>query len=80
MQAFGKVEIDARAIPFDVLSISGHKIGAPKGIGAVFIRRGTSIEPLFHGGSQDRGRRPGTENVAAVDRLRARRRAGGGRA
>jgi cysteine desulfurase len=66
VQAFGKVEIDARAVPFDVLSISGHKIGAPKGIGAVFIRRGTIIEPLFHGGAQDRGRRPGTENVAAV--------------
>jgi cysteine desulfurase len=66
VQAFGKVVIDARAVPFDVLSVSGHKIGAPKGIGAVFIRRGTVIEPLFHGGSQDRGRRPGTENVAAV--------------
>ena len=66
VQAFGKVVIDAKAIPFDVLSVSGHKIGAPKGIGAVFIRRGTIIEPLFHGGEQDRGRRPGTENVAAT--------------
>jgi cysteine desulfurase len=66
VQAFGKIEIDARAIPFDILTVSGHKIGAPKGIGAVYIRRGTVIEPLFHGGSQDRGRRPGTENVAAV--------------
>jgi len=66
VQAFGKIAIDARAIPFDVLTVSGHKIGAPKGIGAVFIRRGTSIEPLFYGGTQDRGRRPGTENVAAV--------------
>ena len=66
VQAFGKIDIDARATPFDVLSISGHKIGAPKGIGAVYIRRGTVIEPLFHGGTQDRGRRPGTENVAAV--------------
>jgi cysteine desulfurase len=64
VQAFGKVEIDARKTPFDFLSISGHKIGAPKGIGAMFIRRGTAIEPLFFGGSQDRGRRPGTENVA----------------
>jgi cysteine desulfurase len=44
--------------------VSGHKIGAPKGIGAMFIRRGMVIEPLLHGGSQDRGRRPGTENVA----------------
>jgi cysteine desulfurase len=66
VQAFGKVAIDAKAIPFDVLSVSGHKIGAPKGIGAVFIRRGTTIAPLFHGGEQDRGRRPGTENVAAT--------------
>jgi cysteine desulfurase len=40
-------------------------VGAPKGIGAMFVRRGTPLEPLFHGGSQDRGRRPGTENVAA---------------
>ena len=64
VQAFGKVEIDARKTPFDFLSISGHKIGAPKGIGAMFIRRGTPLEPLFFGGSQDRGRRPGTENVA----------------
>jgi cysteine desulfurase len=64
VQAFGKVEIDARRTPFDLLSISGHKIGAPKGIGALFIRRGTPMEPLLFGGSQDRGRRPGTENVA----------------
>jgi cysteine desulfurase len=66
VQAFGKVEVDARKTPFDLLSISGHKIGAPKGCGAMFIRRGTPLEPLFHGGSQDRGRRPGTENVAAI--------------
>jgi cysteine desulfurase len=66
VQAFGKVEIDAKKIAFDFLTVSGHKIGAPKGIGAAFVRRGTSIEPLFHGGSQDRGRRPGTENVAMV--------------
>jgi cysteine desulfurase len=64
VQAFGKVKIDAANQQFDLLSISGHKIGAPKGIGALFIRRGTQIEPLMHGGSQDRGRRPGTENVA----------------
>lgn len=66
VQAFGKVAIDAKKVPFDILSISGHKIGAPKGCGAVFVRRGIAIEPLFHGGSQDRGRRPGTENVAAA--------------
>jgi cysteine desulfurase len=66
VQAFGKIAIDAKAAPFDILTVSGHKIGAPKGIGAVFLRRGTSIVPLFHGGAQDRGRRPGTENVASV--------------
>lgn len=72
VQAFGKVAIDASQTPFDCLSISGHKIGAPKGIGAMFIRRGTAFEPLMHGGSQDRGRRPGTENVAmAVGLARA---------
>jgi len=64
VQAFGKVDFDVRKVPVDLLTISGHKIGAPKGIGAMFIRRGTKIDPMFHGGSQDRGRRPGTENVA----------------
>jgi cysteine desulfurase len=64
VQAFGKLPIDLTTLPVDLLSLSGHKIGAPKGIGAIFIRRGTPFEPLFHGGSQDRGRRPGTENVA----------------
>ena len=72
VQAFGKVVIDAKSTPFDMLTISGHKIGAPKGIGAIFIRRGTPLRPLLHGGSQDRGRRPGTENVAfAVGLARA---------
>lgn len=64
VQAFAKLPIDVSQVPVSLLSVSGHKIGAPKGCGALFIRRGTSIEPLFHGGSQDRGRRPGTENVA----------------
>lgn len=66
VQAFGKVPIDARTQHFDLLTISGHKFGAPKGVGALFIRRGTNLEPLLHGGTQDRGRRPGTENVAAA--------------
>ena len=64
VQAFGKVHVDARTQPFDLMAISGHKIGAPKGVGALYVRRGTAIEPLMHGGAQDRGRRPGTENVA----------------
>ena len=63
VQAFGKIEFDLRTLPVDLLTISGHKIGAPKGIGALFIRRGVELEPLMFGGSQDRGRRPGTENV-----------------
>jgi cysteine desulfurase len=72
VQAFGKVVVDARTTHFDLLSISGHKIGAPKGIGALYVRRGTPIEPLMFGGAQDRGRRPGTENVAmAVGLARA---------
>lgn len=72
VQAFGKVIVDARETPFDMLSLSGHKIGAPKGIGALYVRRGTPIEPLMFGGEQDRGRRPGTENVAmAVGLARA---------
>ena len=66
VQAFGKIAIDASKIPFDALSLSGHKIGAPKGCGAMYTRRGTAFESLFHGGSQERGRRPGTENVAAA--------------
>jgi cysteine desulfurase len=66
VQAFGRVEIDARKVSFDALTISGHKIGAPKGCGAIFVRRGTVLESLFHGGTQERGKRPGTENVAAA--------------
>lgn len=64
VQAFAKVDVNAREIPFDLLTISGHKLGAPKGVGALYIRRGTPLEPMLHGGSQDRGRRAGTENVA----------------
>ncbi len=66
VQAFARLPIDAATVPFDVLSISGHKFCAPKGIGAIFIRRGAPVDPLLHGGAQNRGRRPGTENVAAA--------------
>lgn len=66
VQAFGHIAVSAKAAPFDFLSLSGHKIGAPKGIGAFYIRRGTPVEPLQFGGSQNRGVRPGTENVAAA--------------
>lgn len=64
VQAFGKLPIDTAGMLVDLLTISGHKIGAPKGIGALYVRRGTPLAPLLHGGAQDRGRRPGTENVA----------------
>ncbi|MCU0625442.1 MAG: cysteine desulfurase [Gemmatimonadaceae bacterium] len=66
VQAFGKLPIDLRTLPVDLLAMSGHKLGGPKGIGALFVRRGTPLAPLLHGGAQDRGRRPGTENVAAA--------------
>jgi cysteine desulfurase len=65
VQAFGKVKIDAREVPFDYFAFSGHKIGVPKGIGALYVRRGSPLEPLQYGGAQNRGIRPGTENVAA---------------
>jgi cysteine desulfurase len=72
VQAFGKLPIDAATQPFDLLTLSGHKIGAPKGIGALYVRRGTPLSPRTHGGGQERGVRPGTENVAfAVGLARA---------
>jgi cysteine desulfurase len=58
VQAFGRVDVDVRRVCVDLLTLSGHKLGAPKGVGAVYVRRGTPLEPLFHGGVQDRGRRP----------------------
>ncbi len=64
VQAFGRLRVDVREVPVDLLTLSGHKLGAPKGVGALYVRRGTALAPLFHGGAQDRGRRPGTENVA----------------
>lgn len=66
VQSFGKLPLDAERLCVDLLSLSGHKIHGPKGIGALFIRRGTRMQPLFHGGTQERSRRAGTENVAAA--------------
>jgi cysteine desulfurase len=62
-QATGKIPLDVRDIGADFLSIAGHKLYAPKGIGALFMRRGLEIEPLIHGAPQESGRRGGTENV-----------------
>ena len=66
VQALGKVPIDVRRTPVDLLSLSGHKIGAPKGVGALFVRRGTAISPYLHGGHQEGGLRAGTHHVAGI--------------
>jgi cysteine desulfurase len=66
VQAAGKLPIDVKAIGCDLLSISGHKFHAPQGTGVLYLRRGTQIEPLFFGGTHERQRRAGTENVAGI--------------
>lgn len=66
VQAVGKVPVDVQAANVDLLVISGHKLGAPKGVGAIYIRRGTKLTPFMHGGHQERHRRAGTHNVAGI--------------
>ncbi|HUO25421.1 MAG TPA: cysteine desulfurase family protein [Candidatus Aquilonibacter sp.] len=66
VQAAGKVSIDVRRIGCDALSISGHKMHAPQGVGALFVRKGREIRPLFYGGQHERSRRAGTENVPGI--------------
>jgi cysteine desulfurase len=66
VQALGKTPIDLRALPCPLLTVSGHKVGAPKGIGALILRGADSIAPLIHGGGQQHGIRPGTENIAGA--------------
>jgi len=66
VQAAGKVEVDARALGVDLLTLSAHKICGPKGVGCLCVRRGTPMAPLVRGGSQERNRRAGTENVAGI--------------
>ena len=66
VQAAGWLPLDTGALGVDALSISGHKLGAPKGSGALFVRGRVRLEPLVHGGGQERGRRSGTENVAGA--------------
>ena len=71
VQAVGHIEIDVKKQGIDMLSLSGHKIFAPKGVGVLYAKSGTDISPLIFGGSQERGKRAGTENVAAIAALGA---------
>lgn len=66
VQTFGKVEIDVEKQNIDLLSVSSHKINGPKGVGAIYIKKGIRLVPLIHGGGQERGIRAGTENVAGI--------------
>ena len=66
VQAAGKAKIDVKAVPVDMLSISGHKFHAPKGIGFMYVRKGTKLKPFMLGGHQESGRRAGTENVPYI--------------
>ncbi len=66
VQAVGKITVDVQELDVDLLSLSGHKFHAPKGVGALYVRKGVELEPLIHGGKQERGLRGGTENVAAI--------------
>jgi cysteine desulfurase len=66
VQAVGKISINLKATKIDMLSLSGHKLHGPKGIGALYVRKGTKFKPLIRGGHQERGRRGGTENAPAI--------------
>ncbi len=66
VQAAGKIPIDVKKLNCDLYTISGHKFHAMKGVGALYVRRGTRIRPILYGGHQERGRRPGTENVPGI--------------
>ncbi len=66
VQAAGHIKIDVKDMNIDLMSISGHKLGAPKGVGALYVRKGVKIESLLHGGAQERRKRAGTENIPGI--------------
>ena len=66
VQTFGKIDVDVEKLNVDLLSISSHKINGPKGVGALYIKKGTRLIPLIHGGGQERGIRSGTENIPGI--------------
>jgi len=66
VQAVGKIPLDLKSTKIDMLSLSGHKLHAPKGVGALYLKRGTRFRPTMRGGHQERGRRAGTENTASI--------------
>jgi cysteine desulfurase len=68
-QAVGKVDIDVTELGVDLLTVVGHKMYAPKGVGALYVRTGVPVQPIIHGGGQERGLRAGTENVAFIAAL-----------
>lgn len=69
VQAVGKVDVDVKALDLDLLSLAGHKFYAPKGIGALYVRKGLELSPLVHGGGQELGRRAGTESLSGIAAL-----------
>ena len=66
MQAVGKIPVDVRQLKVDLYSVSAHKIHGPKGVGALFVKKGTPLKPIMTGGGHERNRRSGTENVAGI--------------